>query len=1328
MKAQILKIAGVKSEKEFYKKYPTEEAFMKKHGHKLPKAFGGIEASSNKSTTGNTTTSYVSNKEAALNMLLNQSGSMLGLTQSLSDKYGRQSKQLDQYKNVADVAAKAAASAPRPEQVKYVRPEDQLVQSVNPLGVQGFGYLQNGGEIQNTYAPNTIYTDLGYEPLTDSNPKQYQDGGLAAKIAGNSNQYMSTAGSLGGGLGSLIGGSDFEQTEEGSLLSSIGGIAGTAIGGPIGGLIGSAAGGLLGGAIGGNKNAAMKRKKQEMNNQIAGLSFAANLKNGPFNAIGKNGISVQEAGYMNPNYNPQVIAKFGDYSMDQLLAPPHDADMLRAGGHLKEYTPPSARAMYTGRDLPYQMEDGGQMAMGGDLQVHRGKAETMSYNPFLPNGGETIMFRGPSHDNGGMPISFGENGVEVEGGEPAIQMQDGGEEENLVVYGNMVIPDYGVEELGDPKAKGKKFKHYVADLSKVEAKQNKMLDRTMSIIERVNGDDPFDQLALNSGQANLIGITMKLKDIADKKMDAAAIQNAILDTAEENGLESDALAKGKIKYAKANDPYAEFGAKLSKAQDGKKIKYDPEFEEFIDQAMMLEQANSSREITLPDGRKIGGIYRGGAYNYGTGSRDNEAYDTLEKAKEFYYKNYWSKVKDLPRGLRTRALQMAINMGDPYGELMVAAGKMSVKDRAATKDQRKDKDITNNKDWKKNKAEIIKQYEKDPDAFLEKLDAEQDRYYDSYIANNPSEIDSDTRKEFFNDYIGLAKNVAKPYAEAFGPQEDYRYSRMFGRRLSNDEKMRRVEEFKKNDPVGYNKRLNDVNREYVAEQRMIEGDVPYPTEFRYTPLDSATATTVSSAPATPTSETTTTPTTMPVNTPAPVAATPVTPALTPIAPVYKTVQEFVQNIPFPERKKMAIAQGIKNFRGTPEQNQKLLSLTGGVQTPDGSIGRLANLYQQAYKTKTPAAIKAFQTEALNTLGKDEIKKITGIKNVGKFVDSKFGKMTDAVGKAIVNKAVQPSTSVATDTGEVQLPPVEETGPIVPNWMPAESKVFTPGMSDVEMKAFRENLAKEQAEKEKQKQDAKYQRWDKATTLANSLIPYMRPSNQMELEPVQLAGEMLALSDNTLDPVYAQTYQPQYTQPTSISLQDQLNANQSDFNAMQRQLGYNPDALAALAAQKYGANSKILGEQFRMNQAERQRAMEANRETANDAQLKNMAIFQDQATKMAQTKSTLKQQKQVALSSIADKIAKNKLENRQLGVAENLYNYRYTPSGVAYNVNPFAQFAPYGSGSGGKGSAGQLAPGKKFSYDENQQIIGTYNSSDKEDAKVRNGSIVKAIKNL
>lgn len=41
MKAQFLKIAGVKSEREFYKKYPTEEAFFEAHPEAQMMAMGG---------------------------------------------------------------------------------------------------------------------------------------------------------------------------------------------------------------------------------------------------------------------------------------------------------------------------------------------------------------------------------------------------------------------------------------------------------------------------------------------------------------------------------------------------------------------------------------------------------------------------------------------------------------------------------------------------------------------------------------------------------------------------------------------------------------------------------------------------------------------------------------------------------------------------------------------------------------------------------------------------------------------------------------------------------------------------------------------------------------------------------------------------------------------------------------------------------------------------------------------------------------------------------------------------------------------------------------
>jgi hypothetical protein len=196
------------------------------------------------------------------------------------------------------------------------------------------------------------------------------------------------------------------------------------------------------------------------------MQFEQNRSQGPLNAFMKDG------GWVSNDWQPQTFTKFGEYGAKQLLAPPQDADMLRAGGHLREYTPPSAAAMFTGRpDMP-MAKNGVQMAMGGELQVgDGGYLETMSYNPNLP-GGEIGMFRGASHDNGGIQTKYGENEVEVEGGEPAVKLKDGGSEENLVVFGNMKINKEIANLIGDPKAKGMKFKTYVADVAKNEDRKS----------------------------------------------------------------------------------------------------------------------------------------------------------------------------------------------------------------------------------------------------------------------------------------------------------------------------------------------------------------------------------------------------------------------------------------------------------------------------------------------------------------------------------------------------------------------------------------------------------------------------------------------------------------------------------------------------------------------------------------------------------------------------------------------------------------------------------------------------------------------------------------
>jgi len=77
---------------------------------------------------------------------------------------------------------------------------------------------------------------------------------------------------------------------------------------------------------------------------------------------------------------------------------------------------------------------------------------------------------------------------------------------------------------------------------------------------------------------------------------------------------------------------------------------------------------------------------------------------------------------------------------------------------------------------------------------------------------------------------------------------------------------------------------------------------------------------------------------------------------------------------------------------------------------------------------------------------------------------------------------------------------------------------------------------------------------------------------------------------------------------------------------------------------------------------------NRATLNDAQLKNLAILDQQATKQAQAKSNTKEQAIEIAKSISDKTNKAKMEQTLANLEGQRYNYRFDPrTGRPINVN-------------------------------------------------------------
>ena len=191
--------------------------------------------------------------------------------------------------------------------------------------------------------------------------------------------------------------------------------------------------------------------------------------------------------------------------------------------------------------------------------------------------------------------------------------------------------------------------------------------------------------------------------------------------------------------------------------------------------------------------------------------------------------------------------------------------------------------------------------------------------------------------------------------------------------------------------------------------------------------------------------------------------------------------------------------------------------------------------------------------------------------------------------------------------------------------------------------------------------------KLADLYNMFSPYFKRSIKNPLDPRQLAGEFYNLSHNQLEGVKAQGFQPYLETPYSVSFQDQMNANQADFNAMERQLGGNPSALASLAAQKYAANSGVLGQQSRANQELQMGAYNRNRAALNDSWLKNLAIYDQQADRNARAKSLTKAQDYESLRSMGDKLARARNEELAANVQDNMNpNFTWGPKGRIYST--------------------------------------------------------------
>ena len=1143
MKAQILKIAGVKTEAEFYKKFPTEEAFMKKHGKELKKAQVGTAMQSsagninkylpadseeryaqeiadyqevplddfeklqqkiyaNKAEKNRTATlanmlgvmqedqtididlEKKSNKfkpdlKGAANLVSSNAGNIIGLVQDIQ-KRKQDKMRANVYKDIYDRQSQARTldNMNRPRNM-YARPEYQILQpgQMNkPLGT-GTNYLaKNGAQIQNTYADNgDLYLDLGYVPKRADFGSFMQDaGGVAGTFSG-----------MGGAIGSVFGGGRFQNSSEAQLA----GLAGRGIG-MLTGIPGASE--VLGTAfeLGAGYLGADSAKEME-NLQIGNQANANLMAHNSF--LNTNKAVMEKGGYVSNDWQPQVITKFGNLDVSQVHSFANDGmPKYRAGGHMSEYTPPSAEALFTGRT----MEDGGeiQTLWGGGLK-------TMAHNSKL---GPLHMIKGNKHKESdskgrkGVGIKYGQGVVEAQDNEPIVELADGGQidpttgdtSKSAVVFGKEKILGWGKKAIGDKDIKsGMTFERYVADKGKQQQKANKMIDKGTKLINISDPDNRFEALAANSGDLLVRGGKMLDEQIAEYITNAGIVQTAINETDEEMGT-------------------AKYGKKLKKAEFGTRIPT-------ADKGNNLASLNVQPVI-------MGLLNLLNSKGYETGN-----------------------MSGLRKGAKTK-------QGNPsrHGKGQAVDVTFPKLGKNAYEAIANDPDIVDY--MRKNNLTVINEY--DPKIMSKTGASGPHLHFGLDQGTNLSNA-------FRNKVGGYGKIPGKNFGDGWDKDRQvWQPSNMFP-----------------SSPI-YNFDPNAVQDSWADDG----------------------------------------------------------------SKYWKPILGVPQNFGNPKGNISLLGKDYDSGYD-PQPFWKPRNLQ---YTPSGDLIEKRTVVDLNPNPKNLGAVRANPSKQ-KTSGNAVVQDNQTVnKPIDKESQTPSGGASTTIGGYGSNPLLLPNSIISkpsTDTGYSNL----QESDVVPIAGGAGGTGGVPA-------------AVTPADKTKW--------WEKSLMAGlRGALPYMRPSNQRAMDPSQLSGEMFALANNFEEPVNAQLYNPYLSQPISISLQDQLNEITSQSRAAERMAGYDPAAAAQIAASTANMKNKVLGEQFRMNQMEQARAIESNRQALNEAQKVNLGILDQQYVRQQTAKSKTKEQAITALNSINEKILQNKLSNQNLGIMENMYNFRFAPGGQAINTN-------------------------------------------------------------
>lgn len=232
-----------------------------------------------------------------------------------------------------------------------------------------------------------------------------------------------------------------------------------------------------------------------------------------------------------------------------------------------------------------QLQDGGYnpftYGTGSGALLRNGGSIT-PMDQYGASGSPMYEFEGPSHEQGGIPISFQGKKVEVEGGETAYRDGTGA----LNIFGNLKLPGTNL-----------KFKTAGKHIGKLEAALSKKLTRAQALMQTNNPQDKFEGLSYNAGKLIHVAASSDMGALGTLKEKLSRLQEQVLSaggetntvTARNGATITDQQPKKKLKPSRAerhNNPgnikYAGWLAKKYGAVKGEQSSDGDYFARFPD--------------------------------------------------------------------------------------------------------------------------------------------------------------------------------------------------------------------------------------------------------------------------------------------------------------------------------------------------------------------------------------------------------------------------------------------------------------------------------------------------------------------------------------------------------------------------------------------------------------------------------------------------------------------------------------------------------------------------------------------------------------------------